>query len=65
MSRPNNIVDKHRRNRNYTIDGKSGYNRNADGSMQDDSQFSDGANAIRNKRRGTVNLVKNFMVSKI
>ena len=65
MSRPNNIIDKYRRNnRSYSIAGKSGHHR-AEGSMQDDSMLSDGANALRMKRRGTVNLIKNFMVSKI
>lgn len=65
MSRPNNIVDRYRaRNRGYSITGKSG-NARAEGSMNDDSVLSDNAAAIRFKRRGTVNLVKNFMVSKI
>lgn len=64
MSRPNNIVDRHRRGTRSSIAGRSGYRAN-EGSIHDDSNLSDGANAIRNKRRGTVNLVKNFMYSKI
>ena len=41
--------------------GRSGYR--GEGSMIDDSNVSD--NNIALKRRGTVNLVKNFMFSKI
>ena len=65
IGRPNNIVDCNRlksNNRSSSQVGKSAMR--ANGSMQDDSQMSDaGRNTL--KRRGTVNLVKNFMVSKI
>jgi len=66
MARPNNIIDRHRKQRNtvnYSGAGRSGLKLNensmdGDSSMQDDSRN-------RLKRRGTVNLVKNFMFQKI
>ena len=68
MARPNNIVERHRRrgsqNQSYSAHGRSPAR--AEGSMMDDSNMSDDRRGnINFKRRGTVNLVKNFMFSKI
>jgi len=65
MGRPNNIVERHR-NRRGTL-GSLRLNRQsrAEGSqLNDDSQDEASINK-RLQRRGTVNLVKNFMFSKI
>ena len=68
MARPNNIIEQNRRrNRSMSIAGRSIGAGRAEGSLVDDSRMSDadGVNNINFKRRGTVNLVKNFMFSKI
>ena len=62
MARPNNIVERHR-NRSYSMAGRSGMR--AEGSVNDGSMDDAAERDRRFKRRGTVNLVKNFMVSKI
>lgn len=64
MARPNNIVERHRQrraDRRLSINQRSmiGPNGSAFG---DDSQDGDG---LRLRRRGTVNLVKNVMLTKI
>lgn len=66
MARPNNIVEKNRRAMmsQRSMAGKSGHR--MDGSAFDRSDVSDGAgDRMGLKRRGTVNLVKNYMFSKI
>jgi len=67
MARPNNIVDRNRQkgrgDRSNSLYVRSGYR--AEGSIQDGSGISDGNRQSVLKRRGTVNLVKNFMFSKI
>ena len=64
MARPNNIVERHRR-RSHRSNSMAGGRSRVDGSAVDDSQLSDGQRQAVFKRRGTVNLVKNFMFSKI
>ena len=63
MARPNNIIDRNRRNTRGDNSVANRSNFRADGSFADGSNVSD--NNIALKRRGTVNLVKNFMFSKI
>ena len=68
MARPNNIIDRARRDRRSRdqsgLGGKSGMR--ADGSVNDGSQLSGrGGKGPNLQRRGTVNLVKNFMFNKI
>ena len=62
MARPNNIIDRRRNTRgDLSVERRSNFR--ADGSIAEESNRSDRNLAL--KRRGTVNLVKNFMFSKI
>jgi hypothetical protein len=66
MARPNNIVEKYRRNRSNSMAGRSALMMRAEGSYADESMDGEGRRGTVNmQRRGTVNLVKNFMFSKI
>ena len=64
MGRPNNIVERHRRrgSRSVSITGRSHLGRAEGSQLLNESQDSD---RKRQQRRGTINLVKNFMFSKI
>lgn len=63
MGRPNNIVERHRQRRETRSSYVGSRHHRADGSQFDDD--SQDEERKRMKRRGTVNLVKNFMFAKI
>ena len=66
MARPNNIIDRHRKKGRNTVNFSISktQNRLNNDSMDGDSSMAEDSK-LRLQRRGTVNLVKNFMFQKI